>query len=165
MQALEKLGEAGDMFFWIVALDEQCMAERPLCVHGRMRLGYCPLPFVLGSTLPAVTGGGRGAHPPTLASEHREGCSIQRSSASGTNLRWRRHSQQIETSSCRVVDVSQASLETLAQRETPMPMGWRMLVDRRDDQSLPRVALQRNPDRPALWWQHHGESCLPFAQS
>ena len=101
---------------------------------------------------------GSGGHPPTLASEHREGCSIQRSSASGTKLRWPRHSQQIETSSCHVDDFSQPSPETLAKRETPMPMARRMLVERRDDVSLPGMALQRNRDRQELWWHHHGQS-------
>ena len=57
-----------------------------------MRTGYCAFPFCVGSTQTAVTGGDPEGHPPTQASEHPDGCSIQRSLACGTNLRWRRHS-------------------------------------------------------------------------
>ena len=74
------------------------------------------------SPMPAVTGGGLVGHPPTQASEHREGYCMQRSSACGRNLRWRRHSQQIETSSCRGDDVSLAGPHTQAQWEAPMSM-------------------------------------------
>ena len=88
-------------------------------------------------------------HPPPQSSEHREGCSIQRSSAYDTNLRWRRHSQQIETSSCRGDDVSLADPHTLAQQEAPMSMPLRLLVERRDDVSLPAVMGRRSRDRRA----------------
>ena len=87
-------------------------------------------------------------NPPTQASEHREGSSIERSSVYGTNLRWRRHSQQIETSSCRG-DVALADPHTLAQQEAPMSMPLRLLVERLDDVSLPAVMGPRSRDRRA----------------
>ena len=114
-QAVEELREAGDVFVWSVALDEESMPEGTLCDRRRRRLGYCPFPFVMDATMPAVTVGGRVGHPPTQASEHREVYSMQRSSACGRNLRCRRHSQQIETSSSLVEEVSLAGTDTLAQ--------------------------------------------------
>ena len=75
-----------------------------------------------------------------------------RSLAFGLRLRWPRHSQQIETSSSGVDDVSQAGptggpgwrrchgpAVSLAQRESRMSKAWRRLVLRRVYVSLPAV--------------------------
>ena len=97
--------------------------------RGRMRFGYCRLPFVLGATLPAATGTGWWGHPLTLQIERLERYRIQQSSPCGTNLRWRRHTQQIETSSCRVADVLLAGPNSLAQWEVTMSMEGRPLVE------------------------------------
>ena len=73
-QAVEELNEAGDVCVWCVALNQQSLTERPLCVSTREGdLVIAVSPFVVGSTLPAATGGGRGGHLLTLASERLEG--------------------------------------------------------------------------------------------
>ena len=87
-KGFEELSDAGDMFIWGVALDEECMSQGPLSAGGRRRLGYFRLTFVLGATPPPVNGGGRGGHPSTQANDRREGWIIQQSSACETNLRW-----------------------------------------------------------------------------